>query len=601
LFSQKASDREWAIFQKNIEDYKKGYYRQAQKNIRLVLKNLKDNSLLSAHQLMLAKSHYKMGKYVQSLDECQNFIRQFPESRYRMHIEYLKANNYFQLDRLQTAVETWLSVAEKSKDKRLAEKALKLADQTVRFKLDSQGLMYLKNELKSPFALQFAYYHIAERDYEKGNFPPAKNAVQKVLSLNGNNILIEQKAKKIFDYLDNKANTAIRIAALLPLSGGNADVGQALLDGAQMTVDVFNRENGPSVELIPFDYETRLSTALLQLKEIARDPSISAVFGPVENDIFAACATVADYEKISLISPTATEKDLRTISSRMIQLSIPMDIRVQKIARYAHESMQMTRFATIAPIDDYFVRYTKIFTQKQEQFGNEVVSQQWYYPGDQDITRYFKALKRVGIKLVYQDSVIQADTSLTQYMIDTSYASFQEKERELLEETNTRIDSADIPVKTIDAMFLPVFSDDIGLIASQYAYWNIQAQIFGNADWYNMELLNKNKNYINGLIFVSDGYLNEESWDYRKFRNDFRNLFKRTPNKYELIGYDSFNFILSALQGAPKSIGRENFFERVKDAPTFNGVYRNFDVGKKRYNNAVRILKYTYGQILPLK
>ena len=55
--------------------------------------------------------------------------------------------------------------------------------------------------------------------------------------------------------------------------------------------------------------------------------------------------------------------------------------------------------------------------------------------------------------------------------------------------------------------------------------------------------LRKNKNYLNGLIFITDGYLNEESWDYRQFRNNFRKTLKRTPGKFELIGYDSSNFI----------------------------------------------------------
>ena len=353
--------------------------------------------------------------------------------------------------------------------------------------------------------------------------------------------------------------------------------------------------------LIVFDYETRLTTALQKLKEIARDPSISAVFGPVENDISAACAVLAEYEHISLITPTATEKELRSLSSNLIQLSIPMDITVQKLARYAQDSLKLKRFATVAPIDDYFIRMTKMFVQKQEQMDNTIVSQQWYYPGDQDITPRFKALKRIGVKLTYQDSVLAEDSTLTQQVIDSLYAQYQKEQREYLDETNTKVDSADILVKSINGLFMPLYADDISMVASQYAYWNIQGQVLGNADWYDSEALKKNRNYINGLIFVSDGYLNKESWDYRKFRNDFRDTYKRTPEKFEIIGFDSFNFILSALEGAPKNISRNDFFKRIKSAPLYNGVYRNFEVGKKRFNDATRILKFTYGQILPLK
>ncbi len=600
VFGQKATKREWTIFQKGVQEYKTGHYELALKDFKLVLSKIKDNHLLTAHRLMLAKSLYKTGKYEASLQECRDFIKKFPDSRYKPYVRFLEAENYYRLDRLQSAVETWLAAAEESTERLLSGKALQLADETVRFRLDDQGLAYLKTELKSDFALQFALYHMAERDYEKGNFPPALAGLRRVLALNGNNTPYETKAQRLFDYLNDKKSNAIRIAALLPFSGANAEIGQALYDGARMAVDKFNRKNGPTLELIPFDYETRLPTALLKFKEIARDLSISAVYGPVENDIAAACAVIAEYEHIPLITPTATESDLRTLSSSVVQLSVPMDISVQKLVRYAQDSLALKRFATVAPIDDYFVRMVKIFTQKQEQLGNSIVSQQWYYPGVQDITPKFKALKRVGIKLAFQDSVLNDDPSLTQKMIDSLYVLYQEEQAKYNEETHTKIDSADIPVKTIDGLFMPLFTDEISPIASQYAYWNIQGQILGNADWYDPEILKKNKNYLNGLIFVTNGYLNKESWDYRKFRNSFRDTYKRTPEKYEMVGFDSFSFILSALDGAPKSISREVFSRRIKDAPVYNGVYRSFEVGKKRFNDAARILKYTYGQILPL-
>lgn len=600
LFAQTASKREWTIFNKGLQDYKSAQYEQAARDFEIVLSKLPNNHLQTAHHLMLAKSLYKSGKYRKSLEECEKFQTKYPQSRYLPYIYLLEGNNYFRLDRLQTAVEKWLKAAEISKEKILREKALKLADTTVRYRLDSQGLSYLQHELRSDFALQFVLYHQAERSYETNNFPSAQAALKKLLSLNGHNALYEAKAQKMFDYLGNKQNNAIRIAALLPLSGANADVGQALLAGAQLAVDKYNREKDLTVELIPFDYETRIATALQRLKEIAGDLSISAVYGPVENDIATACAAMADYEHIPLITPTATETSLRTLSGESVQLSIPMDVVVQKLGHYAQDSLHLKRFATVAPIDDYFVRLTKLFIKQQQQLGGELVSEQWYYPGDQDITPHFKALKRAGIKLMFQDSVMQEDTTLTRAQVDSLYKLYQTEENERLKETNTHIDSADIAVKTIDALYMPVFTDDISMIASQYAYWNVQAQVFGNSDWYDEVLLKKNRNYINGLIFTSDGYLNKESFDFRRFRNSFRDANKRTPGKYELIGFDTFNFILSAINGVPKSVNREDFLEAVKAAPLYNGVYRNFDVGRKRYNDAVRILKYTYGQILPV-
>ncbi|HHJ51871.1 MAG TPA: hypothetical protein ENJ89_01640 [Caldithrix abyssi] len=152
----------------------------------------------------------------------------------------------------------------------------------------------------------------------------------------------------------------------------------------------------------------------------------------------------------------------------------------------------------------------------------------------------------------------------------------------------------------MDGLLLTIYQSDITMMASQYAYWNLQSTLLGNSDWYDEEQLKKNRKYINGLIFVSDGYLNKESWDYRKFPNQYRMTYKSTPDKFALIGYDSFRFLLAAISESGRTVTRENFRDIVMEAPDFNGIYRNFIIGKKRYNNAVRILKFTYGQILPL-
>ena len=70
---------------------------------------------------------------------------------------------------------------------------------------------------------------------------------------------------------------------------------------------------------------------------------------------------------------------------------------------------------------------------------------------------------------------------------------------------------------------------------------------------------------------------------------------------FYLFGFDSFNFILSSIQGkSAREVSRNNFMQLIKQAPRYNGVYSSFNIGEKRYNNTLRLQKYTYGQIIPL-
>jgi len=601
LGAQNAPKREWAIFHKGVQDYQNKDYKRAVKNFRTVIARLHDSRLLTANYLMLAKTLYKQGDYQASLDTCRSFLKKYHQSNYTDDIFYVQANDYYRLERLQSAVSSWLYVAEKSQDVRLKKKALRLAEQVMNSRMNKHDLINMKRESSDDFARQVILYYLAERYYQEENQPAALSALNELQSLKDGNEKIFQKARQLQNYLGPNQKNIVRIAALLPLSGASAEMGKAILDGARLALEQFNRRHGPVIELIPYDYGTRLVNALTKIKEISADASIRAVFGPLENDITAACSAVADYEKLPLITPTSTESDLRRLSSHVVQLAIPQDVSARKLAMFAEDSLHLKRFVTLAPSDEYFTQLTKLFINRIEEGGGQVISRQWYYPEDRNITNYFKNIKRAGLRQAFRDSVMRQDTLLTVSQADSLYVLHLKYEREQLRETHTKLDSADIPVKSIDAVFAPIYKTDISMIASQFAYWNIQAHLLGNGDWYAPKMLKKNKSYINGLIFISDGYLNRESWDYKKFRNDFRNTFKRSPEKLELIGFDSFNFILSALDGkTPADVQRTNFLDLLINAPLYNGVYRTFDIGKKRFNNASRILKYTYGQILPL-
>lgn len=600
LSAQEAPQKEWQIFQESKKIYLAGNYERAQQFFEAFIKKFPESRLLTANLLMLAKTKYKRSNYRESLKECESFIDRFPNSAYVDDIYFLTGKNYYRLNRIKTAVTTWLYVAGNNNDARLGIRALNLSGDALRYMLDTQSLEHLSEELRDGFAKSIVQYHLAERYYEQDNIAGAVVILEKILKSQNYNPDYYDKARQLYDYLKDKKGKAIRIAALLPLSGPNESVGRALLEGAQIAVDEYNKMHDIPIEIVLYDYQTKLLTALEMMKNIARDPSINAVFGPVENDIAAACAVISGYENITLISPTSSTAALSELSEYFFQLRAPVEVLAGDLAKFSYDSLQIRRVITFAPIEDYFIGITDAFKEQIEKSGGEVVAEQWYYPGDQNFSKQFRKLKRFGLKLSFQDSVMQADSSYTLAQIDSMYKAYQAEERLRLEENQTQIDSADIPVTAFDAIFMPIYKDDINFIAPQFTYANIQAQILGNADWYDPDALKKNKNYVNGLIFISDGYLDEEGWDYRQFRNTFRNRYKKTPGKYELIGYDSFGFILSSVNGNPAAASRTKFRDLLEQAADYGGVYMNVKIGGNNYNTFKRILKYSYGELFPL-
>ncbi|MBD3223675.1 MAG: ABC transporter substrate-binding protein [Caldithrix sp.] len=602
--AQKADKNQWKIFQQSKELYLKGDFKRAKTFFEAFIKKFPDSRLLTATQLMLAKSEYKLQNYRQSLKLCQSFVKRFSQSTYVDDIYYLKAKNYYRLKRYETAVSTWLYIADEFRNTPLGNKSLRLAESAIKNNLDEQAMLHLEEELESDFARRVILYQLT-RYYQQQNLTPvALPFLERYLNNSSAGDLYYNEMKRLYDITKGKAASAIRIAALLPLSGMNETIGTSLLQGAQLATEKFNQQHDINIEIVPYDYETRLITAIRKFKEIARNRSIAAVFGPVENDITAACASIADYEKVPIITPTASSKELRSYFDHVVQLTTPVDVVGNKLATFSRDSLNMQRIVTLAPLEDYYLNMTDAYVNTFTENGGKVISQEWYYSGENDFSKQLNTLKRIGLKLAYQDSVLNNDSLDVQLsQVDSLYQIHLDNERTKLSENGTKLDSADIPVTSLDGIFMPIYKADINLIAPQFAYANIQATLLGNSDWYDEDALNKNKHYVDSLVFATNGYLNKENWDYKKFRNNFRKKFQTTPDMYALIAYDSFDFIGHNFTGGGNSqIHRGNFLSHITTSDAFQGIYRTFNISESRYNKALRILQYFKFQgIFPLR
>ena len=75
---------------------------------------------------------------------------------------------------------------------------------------------------------------------------------------------------------------------------------------------------------------------------------------------------------------------------------------------------------------------------------------------------------------------------------------------------------------------------------------------------------------------------------------------QKTPTKYNLIGYDTFSYILQYLNKLKKPINRDEFIELINKRTKYNGIYRNIILDNQNSNSNVQMIKYKYGQFLTL-
>ena len=133
----------------------------------------------------------------------------------------------------------------------------------------------------------------------------------------------------------------------------------------------------------------------------------------------------------------------------------------------------------------------------------------------------------------------------------------------------------------------------------QVSFYNIGGKLFGGSFWYDEEILNKNRNYCNGVIFVSDYFSEASNYKFYKFRDSFRIKYHKTPGRLEILGYDSITMLLGVAGDFAER--RNAIRDKLAKINGFEGIGGYISFSKNRVNTFVHILQYRDGKIYRIK
>ncbi|MBL7074993.1 penicillin-binding protein activator [candidate division KSB1 bacterium] len=561
-------------FNQALDFYLQEDYKGAEKAFKKLIKLSLPEPWGSACYFMLGKAYYRQGRYRNTLSVLKKLERLFPGSDYYDDAQYLRAGVSYQEGDYLRAATDYLQVIEITPDPRLEARA-----KAVVRKLIEESLS--PGELKE----------LAGRAGEKsGSF--------------------------LTEYISYR--DAIRIGVVLPLSGELEDVGESLLYGIEFAAGAFNQHSETKVKVIPADGQGEVLQTVLAVQGLV-DNGVVALIGPITGETTAAAAGMACAYGVPLLAPLAAASELATIGDWVVQLNPNRHTRAAAIAEYALNNLGLSTFAILAPMDDYGKEMSGVFRQTISQGGDTVLVWEWYYQGAMNFSKQFKKLRGAGFRKAFWDflrtdstffdslwidsmyvsSPIQ-DTLLKAPWVDSLWVAFQDSARLKAQLKGTQIDSIEIPLTVYGGIYLPVRTEDIQYVGRQFAYFNFQTQVLGDKSWGDREALEEHGNYVDGIIFTTDYYLNEEDSTYVHFRNRFRVARGKTPGKMEIIGYDAMNFLLTAIQEGCCS--REDVRKWFSQAHQYQGIGRRVvleDGG--RTNKAVGILRFKDGKIYRLE
>jgi ABC-type branched-subunit amino acid transport system substrate-binding protein len=195
----------------------------------------------------------------------------------------------------------------------------------------------------------------------------------------------------------------VRVALLLPLSGPEQPLGQALLNAGLMALHEVGNER---LVLLPRDTqgtpEGARAAATAALQEGAE-----LILGPVFSAEVAAVAPIARARGVNVV---AFSTDTAVAGNGVFLTGFVPQQQVDRIAAYA-ASRGMRRFAALAPQSAYGTAVVQQLRFAAQQLGGELIDVSFYPPSAQDVMEQVRALARYQVRrnrLIAQRRVLEA-------------------------------------------------------------------------------------------------------------------------------------------------------------------------------------------------
>ena len=348
-----------------------------------------------------------------------------------------------------------------------------------------------------------------------------------------------------------KDDSSIKIGALVPLTGSKKTHGARLLDGMILAVEQLNYKRGISnkkVELIAIDIADSNNTPNVAMQKLLNAKVAAAIVGCSSLEV-APFLPLAPKYRIPLVIPIATDDEQVGYNRFIFRSSYTNSQQADAVASYLWYWRQIKRIGVMtnmSPDSEEERAVTREVAQQFQDLGGAVLHTQSY------IDDNFKSALTNVLTFGPQAVVISS------------------------------------PAKRAAKMFKELRQQEfIGIIC-------------GTDTWEDPDFYENLKGVaLPGDCFFTSFYSDEnQSNQYKQFKESFLEKFYRTPGAYEAQGFDAVNLLAIGLSGAYNMYEFEKNWMNIRDYMGVTGSYtmlHDGNVDRTIYINSLS----TFGKRLP--
>ena len=310
------------------------------------------------------------------------------------------------------------------------------------------------------------------------------------------------------------------------LTGTTATFGTSTKNGVDMALDAVNKAGGvlgKQVRVIVEDDQGRPEEAQTVVTKLITKDHVVAVIGEVASSRSLAAAPVAQQNSIPMISPSSTNPKVTEVGDYIFRVCFIDPFQGLVMAKFATNTLKVKNVAVLRDIkNDYSVGLADVFVENFKKMGGNIVADQSYSEGDTDFSAQLTSIKS----------------------------------------------------KNPQAIFVPGYYTEVGLIARQEKKLGLNVPLLGGDGWDSPKLYEIGGEALNGSYYSNHSSMDDPSPAIQKFVSEYRARFGESPDALAALGYDSANLLVDAIRraGSTDAAKIRDALAQTKNFPGITGT-----------------------------
>jgi branched-chain amino acid transport system substrate-binding protein len=286
------------------------------------------------------------------------------------------------------------------------------------------------------------------------------------------------------------------------LTGNDATFGQSTKNGmelalAELQAQKEGKVGGLPVRLVVEDDQGRPEEAATVVQKLVNQDRVAAVVGEVASSRSLAAAPICQQAGVPMISPSSTNPAVTEKGDFIFRMCFIDPFQGTVMAKFAAENLHLTQVAILKDVrNDYSVGLADYFTSAFKERGGQVLIEQSYSAGDQDFRAQLTAIKS----------------------------------------------------KAPQAIFVPGYYTDVGLVARQARELGLAVPLLGGDGWESEQLISIGGEAMNGCYYSNHFAVDNPDPTLQSFLKAYQAKFGAEPDAIAGLAYDAGRVLFGALE-----------------------------------------------------